>query len=248
MEGIITSKSYEVHSYEVDHYYNVLPEIILSYMQDIAMLQSELLGVGRNFLEQKNISWIVTRYYVKIEDYPKYMDKIKVSTKAVGFNKLFAFRDFIIDEKCGKKLISANSQWMLIDSKNHKMRKIDDNFYNAYGVDKQRKVVNPFGKSVLPVNINFKNEITAAYSDIDFNGHVNNRRYISWAINSIPKEILKQYILSEFDISFKKEILIDQCITVYTEIIKQDSCVVGNHKMINDNDELVCCVNTKWIK
>jgi acyl-ACP thioesterase len=246
MSGITTKKDFRVHNDEVDYLNNLLPEVILSYMQDTAMEQSESIGLGLEYLKEHKLHWILTRYHIKIQTYPKYNDKVTVSTKAVGFNKVFAFRDFNMTDGEGKTLITGNSQWLLIDGVTGKMLKIGEDVYEAYGIDKVKKTVGPFGKLTQPQRTLLSNNFSAGESDIDFNGHVNNKRYIGWALDTIPEDVLQKHTLSEFDIVFKKEVLLNQNIYVNTDIVGAENSLNGYHDIINENEEVVCCINTSW--
>lgn len=246
MSGIIYTKDYSVHSYEVDYYSNLFPEVILSYMQDTSMEQSEHIGAGLEYLRDRGLFWILTRYHVEIHKYPKYNDNIEVSTKAVGFNKTFAYRDFWITDKNGEKLVSANSQWLLIDGDTHKILRIPEEFYKSYGVDTSIKVSIPFNKLMQPKNSILSKTFKASRSDIDFNAHVNNARYIAWALDTMPKEVYIKNTLVGFDIVFKKEVLFDEEVYVNTEVTEFNEGLTGCHEIINHKKELVCSVNTLW--
>lgn len=248
MSGIITTKDFEVHSYEVDYYHNLLPEMILSYLQDTAMDQSEKIGAGVEFLNKENLNWILIRYHVNILKYPKYQETITVSTNASGFHKMFAYRDFRLLDKNGEELITASTQWLLLDGTSHKMLKIDDRFYEAYGISKDDKPTNDFEKLLSPMTEKITRKFRAGRSDIDFNGHVNNTRYIAWALDTMALEILKNYTLKEFDIVFKKEVLFNDDITVVTDTLDLGDGLKGLHEIKNDQNEVSCTINTIWEK
>ena len=44
---IVTDRSYNIHYYEVDIHKRALMTSIINYLGDMAMYQSEILGVGR---------------------------------------------------------------------------------------------------------------------------------------------------------------------------------------------------------
>ena len=44
------------------------------------------------------------------------------------------------------------------------------------------------------------------YSDIDSNGHVNNTKYIEWSIETLPKNIVDNYMLEEIKVIFEKNV------------------------------------------
>ncbi|WP_303864500.1 acyl-[acyl-carrier-protein] thioesterase [Alkalibaculum bacchi] len=246
MSGIITTKEYLVQSYEVDSHYNIFPEVILNYLQDTAMVQSEKIGMGIEYLKKSQLIWVLTRYHIKIMKYPKHGETVRVSTYAVGFNKVFAYRDFKIENLKGETLITAKSQWLLIDGKSHKMLKIGDEFYKAYGIDKGSKISVYFDKLTIPEKYTFTRNFRADRRDIDFNGHVNNTRYIAWALDATPQKVLRDYNLCEFDIVFKKEVFLDQSIAVMTDITDLNNRLKGCHEIKNDQGETVCCINAIW--
>lgn len=248
MSGLITEKKFLVQNNEVDKYNNIYPEIILSYLQDTAMEQSENIGVGLEFLIKENLNWILIRYHVQILKYPQYNEKIRVLTHAVGFNKMFAYRDFKVQNEEGEVLVTAGTQWLLVDATSHTMLKIDDQFYKAYGVSREDKVPNKYEKLLSPKKNMITKKLRAGKADIDFNGHVNNTRYIAWILDNVPEEILCDYELKEFDIIYKKEVLNGQQISVYTQIQEAGAGVKGLHEIRNDQDEVSCCINTNWDK
>jgi len=43
------------------------------------------------------------------------------------------------------------------------------------------------------------------YSDVDFNGHVNNVKYSVWAMDAIPEEVVYGKFLKELTINFNNE-------------------------------------------
>ena len=44
------------------------------------------------------------------------------------------------------------------------------------------------------------------YSDVDTNQHMNNTRYIQWALDLIDYNIHKEYFISDMSIQYKKEV------------------------------------------
>jgi acyl-ACP thioesterase len=50
-------------------------------------------------------------------------------------------------------------------------------------------------------------ERKALYTDIDFNGHVNNVRYIQWIEDTLDPKLLESAVKMRFDINYLSEIL-----------------------------------------
>ncbi len=58
-------------------------------------------------------------------------------------------------------------------------------------------------------------EHRVAYSDIDVNQHVNNARYIAWAMDAIPEEVVNDRPVSEVSINFIKEAIPGEVVDLY---------------------------------
>ena len=79
-----------------------------------------------------------------------------------------------------------------------------------------------FPKLELPEKIDEKVELTVRRSDLDLNKHVNNRVYLEWAIESMPKKYIEKYQIKKLEISFKGQAFHQDKILVETEIKKLD--------------------------
>jgi acyl-ACP thioesterase len=44
------------------------------------------------------------------------------------------------------------------------------------------------------------------YGEVDYNGHVNNTRYLDWCLNSIPVEFHREYCFNKLSINFLAEV------------------------------------------
>jgi hypothetical protein len=58
-------------------------------------------------------------------------------------------------------------------------------------------------------------ERKAAYSDIDYNGHVNNARYIQWIQDAVPPELLEGAEKIRLDINYLNEIKPEQTTEIF---------------------------------
>ncbi len=65
--------------------------------------------------------------------------------------------------------------------------------------------------------------------------HVNNVKYISWAIETIPFDIVLNYTLKNFVITYEKEVKYGNDINVYSEMVHNDNNeIVFVHKVENE--------------
>ena len=244
--GNIKEKKIHIAKEDVEGQGQLRPEMLLDHLQNIAMEQSEELGLGIEFLERENLNWLLLCYKINIERMPSVSEGILVRTWASSFSKMFARREFLMLDSKGNILIEASTKWLLTEGDTHKIKKIDDMFYDAYGVDRDKKDERGFKKLRLPENNLMTGRKKSEERDIDFNGHVNNTRYIAWAMESLPEEFRRDNILYEIDIEFKKEILLGEDIEVLSEVKTDGEAVIILQELRKENKETACCINTVW--
>lgn len=244
--GKIKEKKLKIGVEDVDGQGQLRPDMLLDYLQIIAMEQSEELGLGIDFLERENLNWLLLSYKISIERMPSIMEGILLRTWARSFSKMFARREFLILDKEGKILIEASTKWLLTEGDTHRIKKIDDLFYEAYGVERDKKDEGSFKKLKLPEKNLVTGRVKAEESDIDFNGHVNNTRYVAWAMESLPEEFKNDNVLLGIDIEFKKEILLGEDIEVLSETKADGEAVMILQEIRKENKETACCINTVW--
>ena len=118
-------------------------------------------------------------------------------------------RDFEVSDAEGRKtLIQATSSWLLIDTLSRRMLRPDHVLGEkspATALDRDA-IAEHCGKLVTPRS-GMKPVRThdVLYSDADFNGHTNNAKYIEWAFDTLPLDIVSGKDIDEFQINFNHE-------------------------------------------
>ena len=59
--------------------------------------------------------WVLSRLSVRMEEYPRWGDRIRVKTWLTGTGLLFALRQFSMADSTGKILGTARSAWLVLD-------------------------------------------------------------------------------------------------------------------------------------
>jgi len=118
--GVIFSKDIHVRSYEVDATGYFSMQAICNHLQDIAWEHAGRLGFGYEQLANRNLFWVLSRLKIEINKYPLWNDKVILKTWPRGSEKLFAYRDYTIEDKNGQLLIAATSAWLILDKVNHR--------------------------------------------------------------------------------------------------------------------------------
>ena len=92
-------QQFQVRSYEIDSRGKAKFTSILNYLQESASNHATRLGVSVVDLFPKNLTWVLSRYHIKIFKYPSWNESIKINTWPSEMDNLFALREFeILDQ------------------------------------------------------------------------------------------------------------------------------------------------------
>ena len=195
---------------------------VFGFFQEAAISHAENLGVGREAMARTNQVWILSRMSVRVDRRPKYGETITVRTWPRGGEKLFALRDYDIRDSEDKPAVRARSCWIIIDmDKRRPMRpqSVMDTLPLNEGLDSLSSAAHLEERPSL-VKIA---ERPALYSDVDYNGHVNNVTYIRWIEDTLERGLLEQAKTMQFDINYLNEILPGEVTGIWSARIEDAS-------------------------
>ena len=88
-------------------------------------------------------------------------------------------------------------------------------------------------------------EIKVDYDDIDVNKHVNNVRYLDWALKTLDYDFRKTHKVNTIDIYYKKEISFGG--RVLSEVEFDETRTNSIHRIKNaDTGEILCSIKIGW--
>lgn len=237
-------KEYNLRTYECDKNGYLRIVTLFNILQDIADSHATDLGLGMEYCLSKGFAWVGANYHIKINQMPKTHEYIKIITWPSEQRKLGAIRDFAVYDNNGNLIITATSQWILIDFKRKRPISLKDHL-PEYTVINEHSLISNFEKLPTPSKDDYKKTFSIRFDDIDINMHVNNSLYPLWASETLSSEFRDEYLPSEIEISFKKEGHLGEDIQVTTEQNKEET--IHSIISLNDNREL-SNVRIKWVK
>ena len=93
--------------------------VVFDYLQDAAGRHADELGLGLKQLRESDLSWVLSRIRLKMDDFPEYGDVLKITTYPSGFDRLFAYRQFVLTSALtGKFFGVAGSAWLTLNPSN----------------------------------------------------------------------------------------------------------------------------------
>ncbi|MBC8061747.1 MAG: acyl-ACP thioesterase [Clostridiaceae bacterium] len=246
MNRLITSKEYEIHFYEIDYNRKALITSIVNFLGDISIRQSDELGVGLDWLLERDLAWVIYKWNINMIRYPKINEKITVRTWPYSMRKFYAYRQYDILDTEGKVICTADAIWFLIDIKIRKPTKISDEMYETYGIAKDSNEVIDFGKIEALQEIHESKYFDVRYSDIDTNRHVNNSKYIEWCIETVPIDVVLKYSLKNIKVIYEKETNYGERIKTSTEVFREVGKVTFLHKIEDEYGKRITLVKSQW--
>ena len=201
---------------------------VFNFFQEAAISHAENLGAGRDALACSGRAWILSRMSVEINERPQYGETVTVCTWPRGGEKLFAFRNYEIRNSNAVPLIQAKSRWLIMDiEKRRPLRPqaIIDELPLNEGADVSLSGNNGACALSEKPNLQKTAEHKALYSDIDYNGHVNNVSYIRWIEDAVDSPLLEQAARMRLDINYLSEILPGETAEIWSAQIPGENAV-----------------------
>ena len=182
---------------------------VFQYFQEAAISHAENLGLGKENMVKAGRVWIISRMSVLINRRPEYCETITVRSWPHGSEKLFAMRNYEIRDKDGVAAVSARSAWLIVDVEKRRPirpQSITEKLPANEGLQALTPDANGAAALLERSSLQKAAERKALYTDIDYNGHVNNVRYIQWIEDTLDPRILEKACKMRMDINYLNEI------------------------------------------
>lgn len=209
-------KDFIVSNNDVDYRFLLKVSSIYRFFQDVALLATQDLGVDSISLSKHNIDWVITRMDVEINRLPKCNEMITVCTYPGKDLAMLYPRFFYIMDENKNVIIRASSIWALINAKDRK-------------VVVDRDVIEKLPPETSPYELPLPGKILAKqdkvliekrkihFSDLDFNCHMNNVRYVELLMDVHDFDFYKNHRPSFISLNYIKEIKEQETVTIYSD-------------------------------
>ena len=195
---------------------------ILKMLENIGAYHSDVAGYGANDTYVKKVTWILLDWKLKVLNRPKYGQTLEVDTWAREGNRFFTYRDFEIYDENKTLCAIATSKWTLINMKEKRMTKINDEVLDCYKVE-EKEVFKGEKLDRLQIPNEFISNVkyTVIRKDIDINKHMHNLYFLDLAYEALPEEVYEKRPFDNLRIMYKKEIKLGE--TVDCKYTKEDN-------------------------
>lgn len=242
------TKEYEIHYHQIDKNKKATPLSLISLMEETAISHSQSVGLGIDELEAANMVWVLNRWSIEIDSQPSWHDRISVITWPSSFERFYATREFKIKDPEGRTLVRASTLWILINFQKKRPIRIPLEFGDRYGISPVKAIDNPFG-TIEPVGASHgAGSFPVRRSDIDTNGHVNNCRYVEWALEQVPQDVYDNCRLQSLEVEYKKETTLGSTVNSLCRLSSEEKGVASFvHSILSEDKSLeLASAKTLW--
>ncbi len=211
---------------------------LLDYFQDCSTFQSEHLGLGLQYMKERDMVWVLSAWQIVVERYPVLCEEVEIGTLPYEFRGFLGSRNFCMMTKQGEYLAKANTLWSLLSTKNMKPVAANAEMIEGFKLEPKLEMEYAPRKIAIPKEEGTIAEpIIVKRHHLDTNQHVNNGRYIDMAMEFLPSD----YSIHQMRAEYKKQAWLDDIL--YPYIVQQDNKYIIS---LQDN-EGVPFVNVEFI-
>ena len=210
---MIFTQHYTVKWHDTDVNRRVRPSQLLMYMQETANLQLRAYDMDLDRLrDERGLGFLLSRVSVCIYEQLYAHDEIDVQTwvcdgRGLSFNRCFRMMR-------GERVVAeAFTVWALMDIESKKLMRADQFAYPFTG-EAPLELAMPIRFRVPVVNeMQTVGDRRIVYSDLDYNGHMNNTHYPDMLCD-FTADMMKKEVVG-FSLSYLQEAAFGKTLTVY---------------------------------
>lgn len=238
VKELIYKSNIHVDLRDVDFSRKMKLSSLFSYFQDIASFAADELGFGIERLAKEfGVAWVLLKIRVDIERLPEWDEEITIETWPIQPKRVEFQRDFLVKDKNGNVIIRAVSVWVIMDIKERRLKRADMIGLRYPELSRERAIETRLGKLKDFGQLEEAYKKVIGYSDIDFNGHLNNSKYVDFIMDCFTIVEHEKYEVQSIEMNFINEALPGNTITLYKDISnRQNGIVYVEGRNENDNN------------
>ena len=189
---------------------------------------------------KNGLIWVVVKTRYEIINEPPLFSKVKVKTWPLPPSRISFQREYLIEDENGRPLIKGSSDWVVVDSVSRKLAGAKDIYPEMEFCTDKVFDVKP---SRIPDFDATDNTyiIVPRFSQLDMNNHVNNTKYLNYALDST--NISANDEISSVQIEFKHEVTANTELKVYS--VREEKEIICKGKNSDGHIMFACKIILK---
>lgn len=157
-------------------------------------------GYGVDVLEKRGLTWALARCAVESVARPALYDEIQVEVWSGGSSGFCHNRCVRAVDRADREICRGVTQWCVLDRSSRRPQPP----FQQDGHTADMPCAAPL--HLRPFKSLVRRTVEAGYSECDFNGHLNNAKYLEMFCDMIPRVMMETLSRFRLDVNFRKEI------------------------------------------
>jgi len=239
----VWTEPFRVRAYEIGPDARLTPPHLCDWLQEAAGLHATALGVATDRLLAEGRAWVLTRLQVAVARYPRWREEVTVETWPSAADRLYAQRDFVLSDASGAPLATATSQWLVIDVARRRPVRLPEAVHAIVRPDRPHALAPAAEPLAEPEAPDETRQFSVRRADLDLNEHVNNVRFVEWALEAVPGALRAGRHCARLDVQFRAEAL-------YGDTVESTCAVAGeaaSHRVAHAEDgRTLALARSEW--
>lgn len=161
------------------------PSAVLTLLELAGAHHSESVKDG---LVTDGVAWILSQWRVEIRRRPQFGEPVSITTWTRPKTRTaFVYREFLASAPDGTEYFRARAKLTRFDLNAHRLARIDDALYAAYGPEEKSVFDGELPRLHETAHYDREFDLPLRRSDMDYNGHVHNTRYLDFALDTLSE-------------------------------------------------------------
>ena len=228
MPDPLHSQKFPVHSYEVDTEGLLAPRALCAFLQEAAGGDAARGGYAMERLAEEGLVWVIQWMRVEVSRYPGRGETVAVTTWARPFGRALAFREFDVVDGASGRVAVGTSRWAVVDRESRRLVRLPD-FVRRSPVPERPLALDRTPAALEPADpADLERRFDVRRGDLDVVRHVNNTRYVEWALETVPDEVQGCSRPSAFEIEFRREAVYGDTVVARTRRLGGDGAAFAH--------------------
>ena len=202
MESIYT-QNFTITDNCVDCFGNLKLSTLLYFAQEVAGNHFDRIAMTYDQLASRGMFWAIIRQRVSITRLPKSGETIRVETWPMPNTRVAFPRHVAAYDESGNELFRCIALWILMDLNTRAMVLPGKSGIEYHGITRGGELPSP--KSLTPKNLPNATDRKVRFGQLDRNGHMNNTKYLEWAMDLLPGSFHREHPLKGFTVCYLNE-------------------------------------------
>jgi medium-chain acyl-[acyl-carrier-protein] hydrolase len=242
---------FQLRYFEMNELGMASPATILTLLEEAAAEHCYSIDHSLYQLADRDIGWVLISGVLQMDRYPRYKERITIRTWLSSYSRIKGHRENLIYDERGGIIGRARGLWIFFDINRRRPVQIPDDIMERWALCEVESMDHDIGIKIEGIEkADYQRTFRINKYDTDMIKHVNNIRYLQWAIESIPDEIIDQYYLHTIDGRFIAEAYYGQSLVSRTKALATTS---GDHSFVHSisiegSGKICATAKTVWRK